>query len=312
MKPTTPKTLLEWIYLKEAGGFDDYVPGYGSIPKGTQRQLFDPKKMLPPRGAFKHLPPEASNPKRFTAENFFLVETEDEEGEGMFLINTKDFLNVLAKNNGALTPSKPFEYAAGYASGQRLGGSAVGKCGGAFSVGFSTGNPRYPGAGYACYAFLSKKYGALTSDREHHTSNAAKKTWARIEQDPEWERVPLDNFIGTYSSFGEEDTDLEWYDIRDSWPNRKIKGRARPATPDPSDDCKLPAEDKYGIDNKLGTADAWRYTGSSLDPTPLLAKGQEVIASVSEEHALNPKRLRNDLEKQSWPFFQDLYKGITG
>lgn len=154
-------------------------------------------------------------------------------------------------------------------------------CSGAHIVNWIVANPKYPGAGSACYALLSL-YGNnfLTSDRFVSTSPAAQKTWAGIEQSPEWEKAPLDNFSSEKDPLNSRAADTKWFRFSGRYPRRRRKESPTPLTPsDTSDDCPLPLKDS----SKLGTADAWRYVGTSINLASLRRQGSVLLEEMEAE-----------------------------
>lgn len=111
----------------------------------------------------------------------------------------------------------------------------MGNCNGAWSVGASVRNPKYPGFGKVLYSLASAYIAApVTSDKFTGTSDAARTMWSKIDADPKFKRTEeFDHFIGkTYYRRGEDGN------------YTKAKG---PRTETPKDDCALPLDPKETI-----------------------------------------------------------------
>jgi hypothetical protein len=154
------------------------------------------------------------------------------------------------------------------------------RCAGAHEINFVVANPKFRKAGYAMYCCMSKEFGYITSDRNGSSSNAAKATWAKIEQSSDWEKLELDNYSDDLL-----DGTRYYFDVRGSWPSRDFQELDGPKTPPPNDDCEIPAN-KKSLNKKLGTANAWKYVGS-LDAASLLQAGVEMLKTYKTRHDLS-------------------------
>ena len=201
----------------------------------------------------------------------------------------------------------------------------------AMRVDYVAASPKWKGAGITLYALASDYFGTpLTSDRNQSSSVAAKETWAKIENSSEWTKAGagLDNYAQTSSG-------KMYMDIQGSYPNRtaeprtkKVKGffknvlsvikggatETEPKTPETDDDCPLPTKGGYVSDPEhmadlVGTADAYRYTGS-LKAEPLVMRAEEII-SDSAKPEINPtkKDVEYLLVSMSTTLFKTRYKG---
>lgn len=221
----------------------------------------------------------AKDPGRFKAPeygcSFF-----SHEGMSMFVLFHVGKLEEAVKT-GEFEAGAWQDYLCSFAKAGKLGlFPEDGNCSNAFDIQHVAANPKYPGAGYVCYAATSsllKK--PITSDRKNHSSDAAKKSWARIEQSPEWKKVPLDSFTGAHPSGGANNLN-SWTRVSGNWPNREVKMTNKPRTKTESDDCKVPGFGSKGVNYYLGTADAWIYVGSSIDANSLKANGDEALRRV--------------------------------
>jgi hypothetical protein len=202
------------------------------------------------------------------------------EGVSMFVMFHVGKLEE-AVNTGKFEQGVWEEYLCSFAKAGKLGlFPENGNCSGAFDIEHVAANPKFPGAGYVCYAATSsllKK--PITSDRKNSSSEAAKKSWARIEQSPEWKKVPLDSFTGSHPSGGANNLN-SWVKISGNWPNRKVQMTDKPRTKTENDDCKVPGFGTKGVNYYLGTADAWLYIGSSIDAVSLKSNGEEALRRI--------------------------------
>lgn len=146
------------------------------------------------------------------------------------------------------------------------------KCLDAYQISIIAGNKDFRGAGKLMYGLVSDYYNTpITSDREHSSSIADKKTWKSIENDSsEFKNIgELDNFI-TGKNY------VKYTKATDSYTD--IPG---PQTPDnPNDDCPLPTADgNYDPKKITGTPYAFTYNGS-IKSQPLIENGKKVISSL--------------------------------
>lgn len=194
-------------------------------------------------------------------------------------------------------------------------------CLGAMQVSYVVGSPEWKGAGLSLYALASDYFGApLTSDRDHSSSVAARETWAKIENSPEWKKAGegLDNYAQTSSG-------KFYVNIQGTYPNRTAKPRFKSTsiggteetqskTPQLIDDCPLPTKRGHVSDiekmaDLVGTADAYRYTGT-LKAAPLVKQAENILIQTINP-ALNPKKLDAEqlLLRMSSVLFNTRYQG---
>ena len=104
--------------------------------------------------------------------------------------------------------------------------ASTGQCDGAWSVGNSARNAKYPGMGRVIYKLASAYMGVpLTSDRHETSSDDALALWQRLDRDPDMQATPeFDHFLGK-QRLGTKDSDFA-----------KI---SEPRTPSTHDDCSL-------------------------------------------------------------------------
>ena len=167
---------------------------------------------------------------------------------------------------------------------------------------------KFPGAGSLLYALSSKYLGVyLTSDRVHSTTDSAKKSWSKIENSGDWQKLALDNFY-----LQQQKT---FVDIEGSHPEKRIANISNnPKTQDPSDDCILPAP-KKGMKNvkigntidELGTENAYMYSGP-LDPNALIKAGRLLIRNISEKAYKSPNDLVDEIIQGGEELFNQRYE----
>lgn len=236
----------------------------------------------------------AKDPGRFKAPEFFLVKTKD----SVILVDSNGYEAAVREEAG----DDWSRFLCGFAKLTEPDPAEDGKCYGTSFLSMIAANPRYPGAGYACCAFLSNAFRVpLTGDRDDSTTDAAKKTWTRIELDPDWEKVPLDNFFGDYGT-----SNISWVSFVGNWPDRKMKRpRNAPATPRKVDDCSLPGDDIRSVESLMGAVDGWIYTGSTFSSLPLEENGRVVISKLFPG---NEKVAVESLTRQSRELFGEMYE----
>lgn len=184
------------------------------------------------------------------------------------------------------------------------------QCLGAMQVGLIAGSPKWPGAGTTIYALASDYYGSpLTSDRGHSSSVAAREIWAKIEKNSEWKKVGdgLDNYANVNNK-------KVYMDIKGTYPQRTLNPKTNSSTAEEIDDCPLPTKggsitDPEKMSELLGTADAYRYTGS-LKAQPLIAHFEKIRDELSSKEE-NPMGINLDalVKSLSTELFKYRYKG---
>lgn len=233
----------------------------------------------------------------YVAPTFGLLEWKDGSEHALALFHIDNFKKWIE-----LDRNSPFEkwlcsYAATYNQHKN-------DCSGAVEVNFMVRSPEFAGAGSVMYALVSNFFQApITSDRQGSTSNSAKKAWAKFESSSDWTKVDLDNY---------GDRESKWYRINGAWPNRSLSLANKPATPDESDDCQLPyAGTEEGINNKLGTANAWLYKGS-INSGELISRANEALDEIANNLGKSRINLEDDIKIFSNKLFSKYYKGISG
>ena len=237
----------------------------------------------------------------------------------LILVHTNSLLSYLKKPNDQFPI---FKIVAGYIACSE----SEKDCLGALQVSIAVGSPEWKGAGISLYALASDYYEApLTSDRSHSSSVAARETWAKIEQSPEWVKVGegLDNYAQTPSG-------KLYVDVQGIYPNRTAKPRIKavkglvknvvgaeetqPKTPQEIDDCPLPTKRGYVSDPEkmadlVGTADAYRYTGA-LKSAPLVKQAENILIQTADP-AMNRKNINLEfvLVNMSKILFNTRYQG---
>lgn len=204
-----------------------------------------------------------AHPSDYTTEQYALAVNGAEEE--FTLIDIKLLQKYLQSKYSDI---KSTDYIAAHAATEAVHSNE--SCSEAVEINYMVANPKYPAAGAAMYAIVSNHFNKpITSDRNAFSSIHAKKAWARIENDPtNWTKVELDNYIENKQNRKlEPDDEIDsfdqytYFDINGSFPKRSIKQLDDPKTPQTTDDCKLPANSTSEINRKLGTANAWLYTG---------------------------------------------------
>ena len=227
----------------------------------------------------------------YTAPTFCLLKTKGSLGTVLALVKTEPFKNIFTRYNPLdISIDTVEETCAAFVEVKQTEHG----CMLALEVKYVASSTEYPGAGKAIYELAGEFFGQpLTSDRSHSTSDAAKKRWAKIEQDKSnWKSVganeDLDNYF--YPVSGEK----MFVKFSGHYPNRKVKELGPEGqTPETIDDCKLPTQ--YGLDtelddisNNLGTAGAYEYIGPAK-VGPLFEEGLKVIDNLD-----NPKKVSVD------------------
>ena len=269
-----------------------------------QLKLLSPEQMKAPPSAFNHIPPgQLKTPARFAPPAYAMIQFHD-EGTYLAMINVDMFKRWI--DSGRNRETFPVEsWLCAYCGTSEEHPSN--ECSGAVEINYMVASPKYPGAGGAMYAFMSKLFGKpITSDRHTSTSNSAKKAWARIEQSGDWKQVPLDNFTEPDYSNRKK----TYFDDEGHWPSRTITKLPGAKTRKRSDDCSLPREadsNSDSVNGTLGSADAWLYTGA-LDPQPLL----DNFESAAEGTHVSAPAAKNYVRNNCQGLFSKFYKGVSG
>jgi hypothetical protein len=246
-----------------------------------------------------------TNPDRFSGSKYALININDSDSEYV-LVNIQAFKTRL-RDDRYLSPE---EWIA--AAGEPETDSNIGSCSGATPISIMVASPLFPAAGYFMYCLMSKIVGGpITSDRGSSTSNSAKKTWARIESSGDWKKVELDNHG---NSFDENENDWvdTYFDIHGTWPDRKLDKLEGPKTPPEDDDCKLPkGNSSKEINDKLGTANAYTYTGP-YSAERLLNLGEKLLNDTASEIGKDTDYIHNFVQSEATKLFRKYYKGVTG
>lgn len=234
-----------------------------------------------------------TNPDRFSGSKYALINVFG--GNEYALINIEAFKKRMTENNSM--PLEQWLAAAAELDTEESGGS----CAGATSISIMVASPVFPAAGYFMYCLMSKVVGGpITSDRSSSTSNSAKKTWARIESSGDWKKVELDNH-----------NDSDYVDVQGTWPSRKVIKLSGPKTPPLDDDCNLQGDSLAAINAKLGTANAYTYTGP-YSADSLLSLGQDLEEYIADETGMKPNDIDQIIQKAATKLFQTYYKGASG
>lgn len=237
-----------------------------------------------------------TNPDRFSGSKYALINIDDRNSEYV-LVNIKEFKTRL-RDDRYLSPDQ-WIAASAELDTEESGGS----CAGATSISIMVASPLFPAAGYFMYCLMSKIVGGpITSDRGSSTSNSAKKTWARIESSGDWKKVELDNY---------NDSDTYYVDVQGTWPSRKVIKLSGPKTPPPDDDCKLKGDSLAAINAKLGTANAYTYTGP-YSAERLLNLGEKLLNDTASEIGKDTDYIHNFVQSEATKLFRKYYKGVTG
>lgn len=266
-----------------------------------QLKLLSPEEMKAPKSAFAHIP-TVGTVNDYTAPVFAMLHWSALSEQSFALIHAERFKQWVEGNM-----TGPFEkWLCAYAGTTERHSS---DCGGAVEINYMVRSPQFPGAGGAMYALVSNYYKApITSDRTSSTSNSAKKAWAKIESGSDWTKVELDN----YSNNGFRG-DKDFYDIKGTWPNRSVSPTTEPKTPDDEqDDCVLPPpSNPVNINKKLGTANAWIYSGP-LNAEELLSHCEDVLSDLVGNTEYARSEIETEIKKKSSRMFLRYYKGIEG
>ncbi len=232
------------------------------------------------------------DPGRFKAPEFFLVKTKG----AVIVVDSKEYENAVQEKAENDWP----RFLCGFAKMTEPDPVEDGQCFGSSFVSMMAANPKYPGAGYACISLLSKAFDVpLTGDRDNSTTDAAKNVWVRIEQSPDWERVPLDNFFGEYGT-----RDVSWISFVGNWPNRRMaKPKKTPMTKRKVDDCSLPGENINSVNSLLGSADGWFYIGSQFSPEPMELGGRSIFSKLFPGQ-------EDKMASTFWGFAIQLFKSV--
>lgn len=222
----------------------------------------------------------------YTPDKFALLQNNSRTEKSLLLVNKAVYLSTDTQAS-----------IASYATTRSYGDD---RCDGATEINYVVASEAYPKAGYTMYCCMSSVFGYITSDRTTSTSNPAKATWKRIERDADWESKSLDNF---YNNDFEDKK--EYYDVEGRWPDREFRKRQGPRTPPEQDDCEMP-----GFNSKLGTADAWKYTGS-LDVQGLLQAGKDLIQEYESRYRTPRQKQLNDLFTEADGLFRQKYTDDT-
>ena len=249
-------------------------------------------------------PTRDTNPDRFTASEYALINIDDRNSEYV-LVNIKGFKTRLREDR-YLSPDQWIA-----ASAELDTDNSGGRCSGASSISIMVASPLFPAAGYFMYCLMSKVAGGpITSDRSSSTSNSAKKTWARIENSSDWKKVELDNHG---NSFEEDEGKFvkKYFDAQGTWPDRKLDKLEGPKTPTEDDDCGLTGYSLTSINANLGTANAYTYTGP-YSAERLLNVGEKLLNDTASEIGKDTDYIHNFVQSQATKLFHKYYKGVTG
>lgn len=226
--------------------------------------------------------------ENYTPDKFALIQNNLGEEKALVLVDKAAYLS---KAGQAAIAS----YAATKAYEQN-------RCDGAVEINYVAANKKYPKAGYTMYCCMSSMFGYITSDRTASTTNSAKATWVKVvERNSDWESKPLDNFY--YNDF---EGKKEYYDVDGVWPQRNFRKRPGPRTPPTQDDCEMP-----GFNSKLGTADAWKYTGS-LNAHSLLEAGNDLLQEYQARYKVSKRTQISTLFLEAEGMFRERYVDDTG
>ena len=244
-----------------------------------------------------------TNPDRFSGSKYALINVFG--GNEYALINIEAFKKRMTENNSM--PLEQWIAATAELDTEDSGGI----CAGATSISIMVASPLFPAAGYFMYCLMSKVVGGpITSDRYSSTSNSAKKTWARIESSGDWKKVELDNYGDFFYKPRSEYVET-YFDVQGTWPSRKVIKLSGPKTPPKNDDCKLKGDSLAAINAKLGTANAYTYTGP-YSADRLLSLGQELEEYIADETGIKSNDIDKIIQKAATKLFQTYYKGTSG
>jgi len=286
---------------------------YKILFEQKQLKLLSPEEMQAPKSAFAHIPTVGTS-NDYSAPTFAMFDWLDGSEQGFALIHAERFKQWV---EGKMTG--PFErWLCAYAGSTERHSS---DCGGAVEISYMVRSPQFPGAGGAMYALVSNYYNApITSDRKNSTSNSAKKAWAKIESGSDWTKVDLDNWK-THFSDATGKAYKKWFNFKGTWPNRSVKStdeeglpeEVGPITPDnEQDDCAVPkAKNDDDVNKKLGTANAWIYSGP-LNAEELLSHCADVLSDLVDYTKYARSEIENEIKKKSNKMFLKYYKGVEG
>ena len=244
-----------------------------------------------------------TNPDRFSGSKYALMNVFG--GNEYALINIKAFKKRMTENNSM--PPEEWVAATAELDTEESGGS----CAGATSISIMVASPLFPAAGYFMYCLMSKVVGGpITSDRDSSTSNSAKKTWARIESSGDWKKVELDNHGNSFEEDEGKYVDT-YFDVQGTWPSRKVIKLSGPKTPPEDDDCGLTGYSLAAMNLKLGTANAYTYTGP-YSADRLLRLGQELEEDIADETGIKSNDIDQIIQKAAGSLFRKYYKGVEG
>jgi len=167
------------------------------------------------------------------------------------------------------------------------------QCLNAKQVAFIAASPKFKGAGSIIQAIASQYYGTdLTSDRKSGSSSGAKAAWKKIEQGAAgWSKTGvLDNYYGNKQYWLQTDKNNNFF-----W-------STGPMTPDPKDDCPIPPNP-----NKLGTLDAYRYTGST-NTQEYLNSANEFMKFAKEKMQMSISDVFSKLKDLGEDLWSKVYK----
>ena len=171
-------------------------------------------------------------------------------------------------------------------------------CLGAVQISYVASSPNWKGAGITMFALASSYFDSpITSDRSHSDSVAARKTWAKIETNPEWKMAgtELDNYAPTSPN-------KTYMDFQGTYPNRTANVLPGPKTNVEIDDCPLPTKqgelsNAQDMAEVLGTANAYRYNGP-LSAQPLINNMDKIMPDLQKTTKVNvPKLISESLVK---------------
>ena len=245
-----------------------------------------------------------TNPDRFSGSKYALINIDDRNSEYV-LVNIKEFKTRL-RDDRYLSPDQWIA-----ASAELDTDNSGGRCSGASSISIMVASPLFPAAGYFMYCLMSKVVGGpITSDRDSSTSNSAKKTWARIESSGDWKKVELDNYGDIFDKPRREYVET-YFDVQGTWPSRKVIKLSGPKTPPEDDDCKLKGDSLAAINAKLGTANAYTYTGP-YSAERLLDLGEKLLNDTAREIGKDTDYIHNFVQSEASKLFRKYYKGTSG
>lgn len=232
--------------------------------------------------------------------DFGLYVSDDAGGTNFGLIHMPSLQSFLLSNKLYPKDEDVLQYCAAMISARE--GSD--ECLGAAEVGLVAASPKWKGAGITMYGLVSNYFGSpITSDRRHSSSVAARETWTKIENNPDWTKagVGLDNYAPDSKKY---------VDIQGSHPSRKITLRSGPKTKEEIDDCPLPTKggsikEPEKMAELVGTADAYKYNGP-LSAQSLIANFDNMISKMQNPTKVNIKDM---IYESLGVLFQLRYKG---